>query len=124
MTMSQANSPDSATTPWACVMDWDSTSYTSTTPHCIRRLDTGKTVADKTGEVHDDGEIWSQALFDINKGLGREKANKVILEGQFGYAPDTDFAQAAQATVDAATQLYGATDAATVKAAFQARGIL
>ena len=45
-TMSQANSADTATTPWACVMDWDSTSYTSTTPHCIRRLDTTKTVAE------------------------------------------------------------------------------
>ncbi|MDF8266110.1 M4 family metallopeptidase [Luteipulveratus flavus] len=124
MTMTQANSPDTATTPWACVMDWDSTSYTSTTPHCIRRLDTGKTVANKTGEVHDDGEIWSQALFDINKGLGREKANKVILEGQFSYAPNTDFAGAAQKTVDAATALYGSTDASTVRAAFHARGIL
>lgn len=124
MTMTQANSADTAVTPWACVMDWDSTSYTSTTPHCIRRLDTGKTVADKTGEVHDDGEIWSNALFDINKGLGRDKANKVILEAQFSYAPDTDFAAAAQKTVDAATALYGATDGATVRAAFQARGIL
>ncbi|AKU18596.1 bacillolysin [Luteipulveratus mongoliensis] len=124
MTMSQPNSPDNATTPWACVMDWDSTSYTSTTPHCIRRLDTDKTVADKTGEVHDDGEIWSNALFDINKGLGRDKANKVILEAQFNFAPDTDFAKAAKNTVDAATSLYGATDAAKVTAAFHARGIL
>src|SRR3954469_10445550 len=26
-------------TPEACVADWDSTSYTSTVPHCLRRLD-------------------------------------------------------------------------------------
>ncbi len=122
-TLSQANSPDSATTPWACVMDWDSTSYTSTTPHCIRRLDTSKTVADRTGEVHDDGEIWSRALWDLNKAFGRDKATKIIVEAQFSFAPNTTWAAAANATVATANALYGATDAATVKAAFQARGI-
>jgi len=124
LTMSQANSSDTATTPWACLMDWDSTSYTSGTPHCIRRADTNLTVADKNGEVHHDGQIWSRALYDINKGLGREKANKVIIEAQFNFAPDTNFAAAANATVAAAQALYGSTDAATVRAAFQARGIL
>ncbi|MEV5003064.1 M4 family metallopeptidase [Nocardioides sp. LML1-1-1.1] len=123
-TMSQAGSPDSATTPWACVMDWDSTAYTSTTPHCIRRLDTAKTVANRTGEVHDDGEIWSHALWDVNKSLGRDKATKIILEAQFSYAANTSWAAAANTTVATANALYGATDAATVKAAFQARGIL
>ncbi len=123
-TMSQANSADTATTPWACVMDWDSTSYTSTTPHCIRRLDTSKTVANRTGEVHDDGEIWSHALWDVNKAFGRDKATRIILEAQFGYAPSTTWAAAAQKTVDTATALYGSTDGATVRAAFQARGIL
>ena len=27
--------------PAPCVADWDAVSYTSTTPHCLRRLDTG-----------------------------------------------------------------------------------
>lgn len=123
-TMSQANSPDTATTPWACVMDWDSTSYTSTTPHCIRRLDTAKTVADRTGEVHDDGEIWGRALWDVNTSLGRDKATKIIIEAQFSYAAGTTWTAAANTTVATANALYGATDAAAVKAAFQARGIL
>jgi Zn-dependent metalloprotease len=123
-TMSQANSADTATTPWVCVMDWDSTSYTSTTPHCIRRLDTSKTVANRTGEVHDDGEIWSHALWDVNKSLGRDKATRIILEAQFSYAPSTTWAAAAQKTVDAATALYGSTEATAVRSAFQARGIL
>jgi len=123
-TMSQANSSNTATTPWVCVMDWDSTSYTTATPHCIRRLDTTKTVANKTGEVHDDGEIWSHALWDINTALGRDVANKVILEAQFSYSPSTNFAQAAQVTVNTAQALYGATAASQVQAAFHARGIL
>ena len=29
-------------TPEACVADWDSVSYTSTTPHCLRRIDGNK----------------------------------------------------------------------------------
>jgi hypothetical protein len=123
-TMSQANSSNTATTPWVCVMDWDSTSYTTATPHCIRRLDTNKTVANKTGEVHDDGEIWSHALWDINSALGRDVANKVILEAQFSYSPGTNFTQAAQVTVNTAQALYGATAASQVQAAFHARGIL
>ncbi|MEV0791967.1 M36 family metallopeptidase [Kribbella sp. NPDC050459] len=107
-----------------CVMDWDATSYTSTEPHCLRRTDTGKTIDDKTGEVHDDGEIWSNALWDIHKALGRTKANKLILEATFFYDPDTSFAAAAQDTVQAARLLYGKAAAQTVTDAFKARKIL
>ena len=43
-------------------MDWDATSYTSTVPHCLRRLDENLHYpADLDGEVHNDGRIWSQA---------------------------------------------------------------
>ncbi len=107
-----------------CVMDWDATSYTTDEPHCLRRTDTGKTIDDKTGEVHDDGEIWSNALWDIHKALGRTKANKLILEATFFYDPDTSFAAAAQDTVQAARLLYGKPVAAQVTKAFQDRKIL
>jgi hypothetical protein len=107
-----------------CVMDWDATSYTSAEPHCLRRTDTGKTMDDKTGEVHDDGEIWSNALWDIHQALGRAKANKVILEATFFYDPDTSFADAARDTVQAARLLYGKAAAQTVTDAFKARKIL
>ncbi|GAB2820994.1 M36 family metallopeptidase [Lentzea nigeriaca] len=122
--MSSRDSQDTTTTPLACIMDWDSTSYTSTTPHCIRRTDTNKTIDNKTGEVHDDGEIWSRALFDIYKAFGREKSAKIVLEAQFNYSPSTDFAAAANATVATAKALYGDADAATVAAAFKARKII
>ncbi|MFI5693193.1 M4 family metallopeptidase [Kribbella sp. NPDC051586] len=107
-----------------CVMDWDATSYTSDEPHCLRRTDTGKTTDDIDGEVHDDGEIWSNALWDIQKGLGRTKADKLILEATFFYDPDTSFAAAAQDTVQAARLLYGKAAAQTVTDAFKARKIL
>ncbi|WP_198675807.1 M4 family metallopeptidase [Kribbella monticola] len=107
-----------------CVMDWDSTSYTDGPKHCLRRTDTGKTTDDIDGEVHDDGEIWSNALWDIQKSLGRTKANKVILQGTFFYAPDTSFADAARVTVQSARLLYGKAAADQVTTAFKARKIL
>jgi Zn-dependent metalloprotease len=125
-TMSQADSPDTAVTPLACIADWDSTSYTSDVPHCLRRVDTDATMADydPQGDVHANGEIWSRALHDVNLGLGRARANTVILEAQFTYTPNTSFALAARRTVVTARALFGAGAAATVAAAFHARGVI
>jgi hypothetical protein len=107
-----------------CVMDWDATSYTTDEPHCLRRTDGTKTIDDIDGEVHDDGEIWSRALWDIQQSLGRTKADKLILEATFFYDPDTSFAGAAQDTVQAARLMYGKAAAQTVTDAFKARKIL
>ena len=109
----------------ACVADWDSVSYTSATPHCLRRVDTNLHYPeDLNGRVHHDGQIWSRALWDIRNALGHVKADTVILEAQFQFAPDTAMPAAAQATVDAAQSLYGSAEANVVLAAFKARGIL
>ncbi|GAA3232090.1 M36 family metallopeptidase [Dactylosporangium siamense] len=112
-------------TPEACVADWDAVSYTSTVPHCLRRLDGAKHYPqDVVGEVHADGEIWSRALWDIRVALGDTRASTLIVEAQFAFAVDTTFAAAAQATVDAAARLYGPTAARATWAAFVARGLL
>ena len=109
----------------ACVADWDSVSYTSTVPHCLRRVDTNLHYPeDLNGRVHHDGQIWSRALWDIRNALGHVKADTIILEAQFQFAPDTSMPAAAQATVDAAQSLYGASVANKVRAAFEDRGIL
>jgi Zn-dependent metalloprotease len=112
-------------TPEACVADWDSVSYTSTVPHCLRRLDGTKVYpTDIRGEVHADGEVWSRALWDIRGALGDVKGTTVIVEAQFAFAKDTSFHDAALATVGAAQRLYGASAAKQVTKAFEARGIL
>jgi zinc metalloprotease ZmpB len=112
-------------TPEACIADWDSTSYTSTVPHCLRRLDGTKHYPeDVVGEVHADGEIWSRALWDIRTNLGDLKAGRIIIDAQFSFAVDTTFAAAATATVATAQQLYGNKAAAVVRQAFVDRGIL
>jgi hypothetical protein len=107
-----------------CVADWDSVSYTSTVPHCLRRIDTNAHYPeDLNGEVHHDGKIWSRALWDIRQVLGNRVADTIILAAQFDF-PGTTMADLAQRTVNAAQLLYGTAAANTVANAFRARGIL
>jgi hypothetical protein len=114
--------------PEPCVMDWDATSYTSTVPHCLRRLDTGRVLEDREGEVHSDGEIWSAALWDIRQryvglGLTTRDWDRTLVDSQFDYAPDTSFSAAARATYEKALATDGKRAAAAVKGAFAARHI-
>jgi hypothetical protein len=110
--------------PLPCVADWDSTSYTSRVPHCLRRVDLDLHYpGDLNGEVHHDGQIWSRALWDIRQALGNVKADTVILQGSFDY-PGTTMTALANSTVAAAQQIYGTATANTVKKAFADRGIL
>jgi hypothetical protein len=111
----------------ACPMDWDATSYTAA-PHCIRRFDRGLTVATRRGEVHYDGQIWSQALWEIRGdyktlGLGAKRWDTTLVDSQFGYASDTSFSAAAKVTYAKALKRDGATAAKAVKSRFAARGI-
>jgi hypothetical protein len=107
-----------------CVADWDSVSYTSTVPHCLRRVDTNLHYPqDLNGRVHHDGMIWSRALWDIRNALGNVTADTIILEGQFDMRNPT-MPALAQSTVNAAQRLYGAGAATKVRKAFQDRGIL
>lgn len=109
----------------ACVADWDAISYTTDTPHCLRRVDSDAQYPEDLGdEVHANGLIWSAALWQVRGALGHVVADTIILEAQFAFAPDTTMPEAAEDTVAAAQSLYGAATAATVRAAFEARGIL
>jgi hypothetical protein len=108
-----------------CIADWDSVSYTVGDPvHCLRRVDLDLTVDDQTGAIHHDGQIWSRALFDIHDELGRETADRIILQAQFDFGRDPSFEDAALATVAAAEDLEGRAAANRVRGAFEDRGIL
>jgi zinc metalloprotease ZmpB len=110
--------------PLPCVADWDSTSYTSTVPHCLRRVDTNLHYpTDLNGEVHHDGQIWSRALWDIRQALGHVKADTIILQGTNGYT-GTTMPDLANRTVAAAQSLDGNAAANAVHQAFADRGIL
>jgi hypothetical protein len=110
--------------PLPCVADWDSTSYTSTVPHCLRRVDLDLHYPeDLNGKVHHDGQIWSRALWDIRQHLGHTEADTIILQGSFDF-PGTTMVDLANRTVAAAQSLYGSSAAAVVHQAFADRGIL
>ena len=110
--------------PLPCVADWDSTSYTREVPHCLRRIDDDFHYPQALdGEVHDDGQIWSRALWDIRQAVGHVKADTLILEGSMNF-PGTDMPDLANRTVDAAQSLYGKSVADKVRTAFEDRGIL
>jgi len=110
----------------ACIADWDSTYYYPTKmPHCLRRIDLDLYYPqDLNGSIHHDGQIWSRALWNIRGKLGNVKADTLILEAQFDFAPDTTMPAAASVTVATAERLYGKAAAKVVQAAFEARGIL
>lgn len=125
VTMSQIFGKDTKLTPTSCVMDWDSTSYTGGPQHCLRTTVTDKMYpGDLDGEVHDDGEIWSHALWNMNLALGRDKATTAIIEAQFNFTPSITMPDAAALIVKSAKQLYGKNAAAKTKQAFKDRGIL
>jgi zinc metalloprotease ZmpB len=106
-----------------CVADWDSISYTATTPHCLRRVDGSKHYPeDFVGEVHADGEIWSRALWDIHGALGAQRADTIIIDAQFDFTPGISMRDAAAATIKTAG-LYGTSAQSAVRAAFAARGL-
>ena len=108
-----------------CIADWDSVSYTVGDPiHCLRRVDLDLTVDDMDGRIHHDGQVWSRALFDIHQALGRETADRIILQAQFDFGRDPSFEEAALATVAAADDLEGHGAAIKVRRAFEDRGIL
>ena len=109
----------------ACVADWDSVSYTTGQPHCLRRIDLDLHYPkDINGRVHHDGQIWSRALWEIRANLGSKKADTIILEAQFDFASDTTMPDAALDTVAAAKRLYGRNEGTIVRNAFIDRGII
>jgi Zn-dependent metalloprotease len=96
----------------ACLMEWDSTSYSTSNPTCIRRMDNTKRYPkDVDGEVHDDGEIWSQFLWRIRNQLGAtademsDNALKLVLSSHELLTPNAKFRDAVLALKTAAHAL-------------------
>jgi Zn-dependent metalloprotease len=109
----------------ACVGEWDGTAYSPLIPPCLRRVDGNKHYPDDlTGEVHDDGEIWSRALWDIRAALGGQVADRLVLESHFSLASSSTMPDGAQAILDADQNLYGGAHRTAIAQAFAARGIL
>ncbi len=108
----------------ACIAEWDSTSYSNTTPPCLRRVDGTKHYPeDLVGQVHSDGEIWSAALWDLFNTLGKATADTLVLQSHFLVPFGPSFSEGAEAILDADAQLFGGANAAAICDVFGARGI-
>jgi len=109
----------------ACVGEWDATSYSSTDPPCLRRVDGNKMYPDDIGGgVHADGEIWSRALWDIRAALGGPTADQIILESHFGLPGGSLMPAAAEQILLADQNLNGGANQVAIRQAFIDRGIL
>ncbi len=108
----------------ACVAEWDSTAYSSGNPPCLRRLDTNKVYPDDLqGEVHADGEIWSQGLYEMAQAFGRDVATKIILQSHWSLTPNATFHDGAKAIKQADVILFGGMHGAKIDQIWAARGI-
>ena len=107
-----------------CLAEWDATSYSSTNPPCLRRLDSTKHYPeDVVGQVHADGEIWSAALWQIRGSLGAANADRVVLAAHFLLSPSASFNQGANALVTAAIGLgYKNNQVNIIRTTLRARG--
>jgi hypothetical protein len=93
-------------------------------PPCLRRLDGTKHYPeDVAGEVHDDGEIWSAALWQIRGALGAAKADRLVLQHHFLISPGASFNEAADALVTAGIALgYKSTEVRAIRTILSDRG--
>jgi hypothetical protein len=106
----------------AAIGQWDGV---ANTPIGIRRLDSNKVYpSDMTGESHDDGEIWSCALWRLRETLGGEVVDKLVLESIFYVDGSSQFSDGLEALLLADDALYSGVHASTITSHFADRGIL
>ena len=111
------------------VMTWDAILFKDPNPSkppCLRRLDsrrTFKTFEDEEELEHDNGQIWSATLWDIWKAVGRDVADRIIIESHFQLDGFTTFARGARAILDADRHLFRGTHLTALKRIFRQRRI-
>jgi Zn-dependent metalloprotease len=109
------------------IMEWDASSYSSAVPPTIRSITSSKHYPEGvTGEVHDDGEIWSSTLWKIRGDIGAQAADKVILQSHLLMtSKNNTFRDGAEAVLAAARTLnYTQAQKDAIRNRFVQRGIL
>ena len=76
-----------------------------------------------TPEVHADGEIWSQTLWDLRAALGSARAEALITGGMALTPPEPSMLDARNAILLADVTLYEGADTARLWSLFAARGM-
>jgi Zn-dependent metalloprotease len=105
---------------------WDGVTDTFHNPPCVRRVDeplTFESFEHSEDYEHENGQIWSAALWEIRRAVGRDVADRIILESHFQLDGFTTFARGARAILDADRNLYRGRNAEVLRRVFRRRGI-
>ena len=113
------------------VTTWDGIIFPDENPErppCLRRVDGTRTFEScnhrRTANEHTNGEIWSATLWDIWKTIGRDAADRIIIESHFQLDGFTTFARGARAIIDADRNLaFRGTHLPALRRIFHRRGI-
>jgi Zn-dependent metalloprotease len=124
-------------TPGAALRDLSDPQRLSQPDHMSLYQDDPQDAAHDNGQVHLNSTIAGHAFFLMSEGgtdktsgmvvsgLGYEKVEQIAYHAlTHGLTPDTDFAQCARATIASASSLYDDAAAETVRAAWEAVGVL
>jgi uncharacterized repeat protein (TIGR01451 family) len=110
----------------ACVGEW----FNAEAQLCLRRTDGTKHYPEDMHywDPHEDGEIWSGAVWGLLEALGgdvaaRDKVLTLILEGHFFLDPESGLRDAASGVIAADEGLYGGADVPVIEAVFASRGL-
>jgi Zn-dependent metalloprotease len=112
----------------ACVAAWDAVSYNryngSPGSGCLRRVDgTKQYPRDFVWEVHDDGEIWSAALWNLRGQLAAAMADALVIKSHTFLSSNANFINAADSLLSADSAMNGGGNAAAIHSAMKAYGI-
>jgi hypothetical protein len=109
------------------VMTWDWIAGGDGDPPCVRRLDEPLTFESfdfsESADENENGKIGSATMWDIWSDLGRDVADRIIIESHFQLDGFTTFARGARATLDADRNLFGDRRVPTLRRLFASRGI-
>jgi MYXO-CTERM domain-containing protein len=108
----------------ACVGDWDAVAYDSHDPPCLRRVDGRKHYPEAAdGEPHDDGEMWSAALWDARTALGADTVDSLVLESHFALGTSETFQSAGDAILAADANLFAGANTTLLRHSLLAHGL-
>ena len=109
----------------AAVGEWDQVEISPFEPPFFSRVDGLKQYPDDlTGDPHEDGEIWSAALWDLREIFGPRDIETVILESHFGLPANATMPDGALQILLADVNLNGGANQLAIRQVFEDRGIL
>src|SRR5262245_36660321 len=109
------------------ISSWDQITDKEFVPPCLRRVDQPLTFESfdfaEDSDPHQNGKIWSATLWDIREAVGRDVADRIVVESHFQLDGFTKFARGARAIIDADRNLFGGRHVKALQRIFRARGI-